>query len=129
MSYDPGHAALPWALIRFLLQVCLASRVDGVLLIWRLYASMGDIEKYEFVGESLERVSRCICRCQLLEKLYLGGNTAATAQFKSALVRLYGLILLYLLKAKGFFDKKRSSTCSIRRHFQTYRADPHQQCV
>lgn len=69
---------------------------------------MGDIEKYEFVGESLERVSRCICRCQLLEKLYLGGNTAATAQFKSALVRLYGLILLYLLKAKGFFDKKRS---------------------
>lgn len=33
VSYDPGHAALPWALIRFLLQVCLTSRVYEVVLI------------------------------------------------------------------------------------------------
>jgi hypothetical protein len=89
VQYDPAHAALPWALVRFLLQV-----------------SVADIEKYEFLVENIEVVSRYICRCRLLEKLYVGEGEL-NSDFKAAMVRLYGQILLYLGRAKGYFDKQK----------------------
>jgi hypothetical protein len=61
------------------------------------------------VLENLELVARCICRCRLLEKLYLEGHPAAAAQFQASMVQLYGSILLYLCKAKGYFETKKSS--------------------
>ncbi|KAG4442329.1 hypothetical protein IFR05_002180 [Cadophora sp. M221] len=72
VSYDPGHAALPWALVRFVLQ-----------------ASIGDLEKYDFVVENVEVVSRCICRCRIVEQLYLDGpSSAAKDELELALLSL-----------------------------------------
>ncbi|KAF8853835.1 hypothetical protein BDZ45DRAFT_64299 [Acephala macrosclerotiorum] len=87
VSYDPGHAALPWALVRVLLQV-----------------AVGDIEKYAFVVDSLEDISRCICRCTLLERLYLNSSAAATHELRVSLVKTYGAILHFLFTAKRFFN-------------------------
>ncbi|KAH6698408.1 hypothetical protein BKA61DRAFT_682441 [Leptodontidium sp. MPI-SDFR-AT-0119] len=92
VSYDPGHAALPWALVRFILQ-----------------ASIGDLEKYDFVVENLEIVSRSICRCRIVQQLYLDRHTsAAKDELELTLVKLYGAILLYLSKAKSFLERKKS---------------------
>ncbi|KAH7363777.1 hypothetical protein BKA65DRAFT_472146 [Rhexocercosporidium sp. MPI-PUGE-AT-0058] len=76
VSYDPGHAALPWALVRFVLQV-----------------AIGDLEKYDFVVENLETVSRCICRCRITEQLYLDGlSSAAKEELKTALQEFQDLL-------------------------------------
>lgn len=88
VQYDPGHAALPWALVRFLLQVAVA-----------------DVEKYEFLVDNLEDVSRYMCRCKILERLY-GGDGELGEVFKASLVGLYGQLLLYLAKAKAYFAKR-----------------------
>jgi len=59
-------------------------------------ATSNYIEKYEFVVESIEVVSRCLCRCRILEQLYVDGTAAAVKQLESALVRLYSAIILCL---------------------------------
>ncbi|CAG8973854.1 hypothetical protein HYALB_00005600 [Hymenoscyphus albidus] len=91
VQYDPGHAALPWALVRFILQ-----------------ATVNDVEKYEFVTENIEFVSKCICRCKITEELYLGGDATATRQLETSLVKLYGAILIFLSTFKRYFDQKES---------------------
>ncbi|TVY44278.1 Vegetative incompatibility protein [Lachnellula occidentalis] len=111
VQYDSGHAALPWALVRFLLQ-----------------ASINDIEKYEFVAESIEVVSRCLCRCRILEQLYVDGTAAAVKQLESALVRHYCAILLYLSKIKSYFNhckpaRLMSSTMRDKSKFQGFLDD------
>ncbi|CAG8960929.1 hypothetical protein HYFRA_00002467 [Hymenoscyphus fraxineus] len=92
VQYDPGHAALPWALVRFILQ-----------------ATVNDVEKYELVTENIEFVSRCICRCKITEELYLGGGSPATRQLETSLVKLYGDILICLSTFKRYFDQKDSA--------------------
>jgi hypothetical protein len=76
--------------------------------IWNTQAAINDVEKYEFVAENIEVVSRCLCRCRILEQLYLGGTAAGVAQLESALVRLYGAILICLTKFKNFFNQKKA---------------------
>ncbi|KAE8441164.1 hypothetical protein EG329_005820 [Mollisiaceae sp. DMI_Dod_QoI] len=92
VSYDPGHAALPWALVRVLLQV-----------------AVSDIEKYAFVVDSLEDVSRCISRCGLLERLYVKSKAAATPSLRSSLIKTYSSILQFLSKAKTFFNSNKGT--------------------
>lgn len=53
MQYDPGHAALPWAAIRFLLQ-----------------ATVNDVEIYGNMLQSLELISNLLARCFVMEQLY-----------------------------------------------------------
>lgn len=79
---------------------------------YKLQASIGDLEKYDFVVENLEIVSRSICRCRIVEQLYLDRHTsAAKDELELTLVKLYGAILLYLSKAKSFLERKKSRTC------------------
>jgi hypothetical protein len=73
-----------------------------------MQASVNDFEKYEFVAENIEAVSRCLCRCKILEHLYLGGTAAGVEQLESALVRLYGAVLICLMRFKNYFNQKKA---------------------
>ena len=88
VQYDPGHAALPWAGVRFILQV-----------------AVGDIVKFDFVVEGAESIARIIARYAIFEDVYLRHTSKASKELENALVRLYSTILTYQSKAKSFFDQ------------------------
>jgi len=81
IQYDPGHAALPWAAFRFVLQVCMnkQSMVDAVLI-------------------GLEKTSNLIDRCAIYESVYLR-NINASKNLAKAILQLYVAILKYLANA------------------------------
>ena len=88
VQYDPGHAALPWAGVRFILQIV-----------------VGDIVKFGFVVEGAESIARMIGRYAIFEDIYLRSASAASMELENALVRLYSTILMYQSKAKHFFEQ------------------------
>lgn len=88
VQYDPGHAALPWAGVRFILQV-----------------AVGDIVKFDFIVEGAESIARMLARYAIFEDIYLRRISKASKELENALVRLYSTILIYQSKAKSFFDQ------------------------
>lgn len=88
VQYDPGHAALPWAGVRFILQI-----------------AVGDIVKFGFVVEGAESIARMIARYEVFEQIYLRSTSKASTELENALVQLYSTILMYLSNAKHFFDE------------------------
>ena len=88
VQYDPAHAALPWAGVRFLLQIAIS-----------------DIAKFGFVVEGAEVIARMISRYAIFEDIYLHRTSKATQELRDALVLLYTTMLLYLSKAKRFFEQ------------------------
>ena len=88
VQYDPGHAALPWAGLRFILQV-----------------AIGDIVRFDFVVKGMESIARMIGRYAIFEDVYLCHTSKATTELENALIQLYSTILLYQSKAKSFFDQ------------------------
>lgn len=101
VQYDPGHAALPWAGVRFILQV-----------------AVGDIVKFDFLVEGAESMARMIGRYAIFEDIYLRRASKAPIELEDALVGLYSAILVYQSKAKSFFDQ-RSAKRIIRSTFVT----------
>ena len=88
VQYDPGHAALPWAGLRFILQV-----------------AIGDIVRFDFVVKGVESIARLIGRYAIFEDVYLRRTSKATTELENALIQLYSTILLYQSKVKSFFDQ------------------------
>ena len=88
VQYDPGHAALPWAGLRFILQV-----------------AIGDIVRFDFVVKGMESIARMIGRYAIFEDVYLRRTSKATTELENGLIQLYSTILLYQSKAKSFFDQ------------------------
>ncbi|KAF3936301.1 hypothetical protein ABW19_dt0208055 [Dactylella cylindrospora] len=91
VQYDPGHAALPWAGLRFLLQIAVQDQENcGCVLI------------------GIERVAKIICRCRAIEQLYLIPPSSKTQEaLKESLLQLYSQILKFLVKSKEFFTQSR----------------------
>ena len=81
VQYDPVHAALPWAVFRFLLQVCLRKQenVDAVLI-------------------GLEKTACLIDRCAIYESLCTD-DSAASKNLERSILRLYTAILKFLAKS------------------------------
>ncbi|KAH7310162.1 hypothetical protein BKA65DRAFT_559174 [Rhexocercosporidium sp. MPI-PUGE-AT-0058] len=88
VQYDPVHAALPWAGVRFLLQI-----------------AVNDIDKYAFVVESATSIAEIICRYAIFEDVYLQSPSAATNELQRALTKFYAAIMTYLSKARSYFDQ------------------------
>ncbi|KAI0513325.1 hypothetical protein F5B22DRAFT_248616 [Xylaria bambusicola] len=92
VTYDPTHAALPWAGVRFLLQLVIS-----------------DIELFGSLVDGVEVVSRLITRCGYYEAIYLAPMAEPTAEsrtlLKEAVIKLYVEILTYLAKATEYFRK------------------------
>ncbi|KAK7531715.1 ankyrin repeat-containing domain protein [Phyllosticta citribraziliensis] len=88
VSFDPVHAAFPWAGIRFLLQFC-----------------MNSTEAFDAMIEGLEKASDIIARCTIMEKLYLPATSDAQKSFETQLSKLYGVLLSYLCEAMRYYKK------------------------
>ena len=95
VQYDPIHAALPWAGVRFLLQM-----------------AVGDINKFGFVVEGAEMIAYSISRFAIFEETYLHHTNSSMESVKAleeAMIRLYASIFVYLARAKKYFDQKTAS--------------------
>ncbi|KAL8783475.1 MAG: hypothetical protein Q9213_004612 [Squamulea squamosa] len=88
VQYDPSHASLPWAAVRFLLQL-----------------SINDMQIFGAMADGLEMVTCLISRCRLYEQLYLSRLSSARRDMESLLLRLYAAMLMYLAAARRYFDK------------------------
>ncbi|OCK81309.1 hypothetical protein K432DRAFT_295813, partial [Lepidopterella palustris CBS 459.81] len=101
MQYDPGHAALPWAAIRFCLQV-----------------TVNDVQIYGTFLQSVEQNANLLARCSIMERLYLYRQTRSesevTERFRQALVTLYAAILTNLAKGLRYFGQNTAKR--IERH-------------
>ncbi|KAL1622360.1 hypothetical protein SLS54_004924 [Diplodia seriata] len=95
-QYDPGHAALPWAAVRFVLQV-----------------AVNDHHMFSAMLEGVEHTSYQITRCAIIEMLYLGPPSSRLdllassthCHLQSSIVRLYSSILQYLARAGEYYSK------------------------
>ncbi|OCK86125.1 hypothetical protein K432DRAFT_341989, partial [Lepidopterella palustris CBS 459.81] len=88
IQYDPVHAALPWAGIRFVLQI-----------------AVNDSNKFAAVVEGIEWIAELICRHAVIEHLYSQSTSEAAGELERALVKLYAAILIYLSKAKYYLEQ------------------------
>ncbi|KAH7076544.1 hypothetical protein BKA63DRAFT_510284 [Paraphoma chrysanthemicola] len=88
VQYDPGHASLPWAAFRFILQL-----------------AVNDVHKYGSIIEGLAEVAELICRYRATESLYLRSASPHTKELERHIVKLYANILLYLSNAKRYFGE------------------------
>lgn len=108
VQYDPVHAALPWAGVRFLLNVSIvaASR-------WRCLTSaqvaIGDINTYSSLLEATADIAELICRNALIENLLTSAPSTAADELRRALVKVYASILTYLAKARLYYRKNTAS--------------------
>lgn len=89
VQFDPGHAALPWAGARFLLQI-----------------AINDFSKFDFVVQGAERIARMTARYRIIEQIYAQKGSAASEQVEEAVLGVYGSILKYLVEAKRYFEHK-----------------------
>ncbi|TGO19455.1 hypothetical protein BTUL_0004g00930 [Botrytis tulipae] len=87
VSYDPGHAALPWAAVRLLLTIAVEdSQSLGILI------------------EGLEQISKLIAQCKVLEDLY-SQSAGDDTGFDGALLELYVAILKFESHAIQIYRK------------------------
>ena len=89
VQYDPGHAALPWAAVRFILQ-----------------SSLNHAEQHGMILEGVEAITRVLAWSKIQESLYLGQTSEAVHLLKANIVRLYVTILSFLAKAYRFYRKR-----------------------
>lgn len=87
VQYDPGHAALPWAAVRFVLQVTVNAQ--------HIQTSM---------VEGIEHVSETITRFAWVETLYLHASTALRRDLQDAILKLYIAVLEFLAEARRHFS-------------------------
>ena len=102
IQYDPGHAALPWAAIRFILQ-----------------ASVGSVETFGAMLDGIELTSRVIAVYAEVERTCLRGVSKLKTQLSNALVKLYAGVLSFLSKAVQYFGQS-SSKRTLKGTFQSY---------
>ena len=66
---------------------------------------MNETQRFGAILEGLEKVTYLICRCAIIEALYLKDQTTSTNTLEKTLTDLYGAILLFILKAKRYFGQ------------------------
>ena len=102
VQYDPGHVALPWAAIRFVLQ-----------------ASVSSVETFGHMLEGVELASRIIAIYAEVERTCLKGISRLKTQLTNALVKMYAAVLAFLLRARRYFGQS-SSKRALKGAFQSY---------
>lgn len=93
VQFDPTHASLPWAAVRFLLR-----------------ATVTDIEQYGAMIVDIEVVARLITRCKEFELLNHPGNSPVSSPLDDALTSLYAAVLTYLARTIDMLSEKTSCT-------------------
>jgi ankyrin repeat protein len=90
VQYDPGHAALPWAALRFILQAAI---------------NYSEVEREIFEG--IELVTRLLAKFRRIEDIYIGPDAPAPAELHDALVGAYAKILENLAEAVKFLAESK----------------------
>ncbi|KAM0238863.1 hypothetical protein ACHAP5_008552 [Fusarium lateritium] len=90
VSYDPIHAALPWAGVRFLLTV-----------------ATGDLDTYKSLLDRTVDIMEIICRNAVVESFLGGSQSRAEQRLRDELIKLYTAILSYLVKANSYYKQGR----------------------
>jgi ankyrin repeat protein len=90
VQYDPGHAALPWAALRFILQ-----------------AAINYFEVEREIFEGIELVTRLLAKFRRIEDIYIGPDAPAPAELEDALVGAYAKILENLAEAVKFLAESK----------------------
>jgi hypothetical protein len=103
VQYDPGHASLPWAGVRFLLSVCNLNQPNRVCAHSQQVA-ISDKHAYGSTVEGLEMVSHMITRYAIFENTYAQRTTGASSELEEALTELYAEILTFIAKSKKYFQ-------------------------
>lgn len=96
VQYDPVHAALPWAAVRFVLQ-----------------SAVNTIEVFNALIANLERISHMIRRHALSEVLYRQNTKPVGQELRDSLKILYTSILKYLAEAIRYLGSSRLSKCLL----------------
>ncbi|KAK4129584.1 hypothetical protein N657DRAFT_668533 [Parathielavia appendiculata] len=86
VQYDPGHAALPWAGVRFLLE---------------------DVKTFASVVEHIPLIAELICRSALIEELLLRSLSTTADELRQALVLLYVRVMDHLARARAYILQQR----------------------
>jgi hypothetical protein len=66
---------------------------------------VNDFNKFAFVVEGATSIAEIICRYAIFEDIYLQSPSAAADELQRALVKFYAAIMIYLSKAKSYFDQ------------------------
>ncbi|KAH6616059.1 ankyrin repeat-containing domain protein [Chaetomium sp. MPI-SDFR-AT-0129] len=86
VQFDPGHATIPWAAVKMLLQ-----------------ATVNDTQTFGTMAESLERISSIVARYTDVETRVLIRTSVLTNQLSTALMKLYGSALRFLAHACRYY--------------------------
>lgn len=105
VQYDPVHAALPWAGVRFLLNVSHGLYPPEAVILTSKQIAVGDLDTYNTLLESTADIAEYICRNALIESLLKGSSSPAADELGRALVKLYAAILGYLAKARSYYNR------------------------
>lgn len=92
IQYDPAHAALPWAAIRFLLSMAIE-----------------DVQSFGAMTEGVEKVAMLITRCEVLEQLYSKPGAPGAIGLGALLTRLYAEILTFQIHAIKHYGRNTAS--------------------
>jgi len=103
VQYDTAHAALPWAGVRLLLQVCCRSIPYKSFLTYQI--AISDSEVHGAMVEGIQLVSTLIDRYATVEKLYLRRGLALQDQLEQSIIELYVAILSFLSEARKFYER------------------------
>ncbi|KAJ5017508.1 multiple ankyrin repeats single kh domain-containing protein [Colletotrichum sp. SAR 10_99] len=89
VQYSPTEAALPWAAVRFLLQI-----------------AVSEVELFGALVNDLEYIARMLVRYRAFEEVYLRGSQSEMEKtLGDCLVRLYAEVLTHLSYAVAFFKE------------------------
>ncbi|KAK0110256.1 hypothetical protein ONS96_001878 [Cadophora gregata f. sp. sojae] len=89
VRYDPGHATLPWAVTRLLLQ-----------------AVVNDVQTNGAMLDGLELVFNLIAKSEVIERLYLRRTSPLQVPLNKYIVALYTSILEFLLESHRYFGQR-----------------------
>lgn len=87
VQYDPAHAALPWACVRFFLQ-----------------AAVDNVRAFGIMAENMSQVVNLIAQSAIVEDLYLGRNLRVARLLEQSLTRLYARILRFLDRTAKYYS-------------------------
>jgi hypothetical protein len=71
--------------------------------------AVNDHTKFGFIVEGIASIVESIFRCAAVEALYPLTGSAAARELERALVHLYAAIMVYLSKAKSYFEQNSAS--------------------
>lgn len=110
VQFDPVHAALPWAAVRFVLTVPTTEHfylIERLLII--VQASVNDTERYTLICEGIEHIISIIAYYHVIENMNLRHTKDTQEAYAKAMVNLYSTILTYLAEAKIYYSEGSAS--------------------